>query len=108
MLARRRCDNALGLTAPAFPASPTIRSNNPTDVAYSRLTDKIGARGKCSLLTHSCQNLDAFRLAGLYAGRVLNGEKLAELPVQGSGKVEPDCHCRRTTSACARGQNFGE
>ena len=39
MLASRRCDNALGLTAPAFPASPTMRSNNPINVAHSRLTD---------------------------------------------------------------------
>jgi putative ABC transport system substrate-binding protein len=31
---------------------------------------------------------DAFQLAGMYAGRVLNGEKPAELPVQQSTKVE--------------------
>jgi putative ABC transport system substrate-binding protein len=31
---------------------------------------------------------DAFRLAGVYAGRVLNGEKPAELPVQESTMVE--------------------
>ena len=31
---------------------------------------------------------DSHRLAGVYAGRILKGEKAAELPVQQSTKVE--------------------
>jgi putative ABC transport system substrate-binding protein len=31
---------------------------------------------------------DVYRLAGVYAGRVLNGEKPAELPVEQSTRVE--------------------
>jgi putative ABC transport system substrate-binding protein len=40
------------------------------------------------LVSYSGDRIDAVRLAGVYAGRILNGERPADLPVQRSTKVE--------------------
>ena len=63
-------------------AALALRHKLPT-IFQSRETVVAG-----SLMSYAGNALDAYRQAGVYTGRVLKGEKPADLPVQQSTKVE--------------------
>jgi putative ABC transport system substrate-binding protein len=63
-------------------ATLALRHSLPVIYQYREFT---GAGG---LVSYGASLTDAFQLAGVYTGRVLNGEKPADLPVQQSTKVE--------------------
>jgi putative ABC transport system substrate-binding protein len=60
----------------------SIRHSVPTIYQYGEFAAAGGLAG------YGGSILDAYRLAGAYAGRILNGEKPADLPVQQSSNVE--------------------
>ena len=63
-------------------ASLALQLSLPTVYQYREFTAAGG------LISYGASLTDAFQLAGNYAGRILNGEKPADLPVQQSTKVE--------------------
>jgi putative ABC transport system substrate-binding protein len=63
-------------------ADLAIRHTVPTIFQYR---ESVAAGG---LMSYGGDAIDAFRLVGAYAGRILKGEKPANLPVQQSTKVE--------------------
>jgi len=63
-------------------AALALRYAVPTIFQFPEFTAAGG------LMSYSGSNLDAYRLAGVYSGRVLKGEKPPDLPVQQTTKVE--------------------
>jgi putative tryptophan/tyrosine transport system substrate-binding protein len=63
-------------------AALTIRHGIPAIFASRQFTDSGG------LMSYGASNIDADRLGGVYVGRILKGEKPADLPVQQTVKVE--------------------
>jgi putative tryptophan/tyrosine transport system substrate-binding protein len=64
-------------------AALTVRHAVPAIGGYGR---EFAAAG--GLLSYGADIADAYRLTGIYVGRVLKGEKPADLPVQQATKVE--------------------
>jgi len=60
----------------------TLRHAVPSIFQYPEFVDAGG------LMSYSGSNADSYRWAGNYSGRILKGEKPADLPVQQSTKVE--------------------
>jgi putative ABC transport system substrate-binding protein len=63
-------------------AALTLRHAVPTIFQYREFAAAGG------LMSYAGSNTDAYRLVGVYASRILKGEKPADLPVQQSTKVE--------------------
>jgi putative tryptophan/tyrosine transport system substrate-binding protein len=63
-------------------AALVLRHAVPTISSYREFASAGG------LMSYGGSFTDTYRLAGIYVGRILNGEKAADLPVQQSTKIE--------------------
>ena len=72
------------------------RHRLPTMYFYRAFADDGG------LISYGGHDTDSYRMAGVYAGRILKGEKPANLPVQQSTKVELVINMKTAKSAGVR------
>ena len=63
---------------------PRLRSATPCPRSFKNARFVLDG----GLMSYGASIPDTYRLAGIYAGRILRGEKPADLPVQQSTKVE--------------------
>jgi putative ABC transport system substrate-binding protein len=76
------CADAFFNSNPELLAAQALRHSVPAIYEFRRFAAAGG------LMSYGGSILDSYRLAGVYIGRILKGEKPAEMPVQQSTKVE--------------------
>ncbi len=75
-------------TDPFFTSRPKQLASLATQYAMPAISKGREFAAAGGLLSYGADTLDTYRLAGVYTGRVLKGERPAELPVQEATKVE--------------------
>ena len=75
-------------TDPFFTSRPQQLASLTAQYAMPAISKGREFAAAGGLLSYGADTLDTYRLAGVYTGRVLKGEKPADLPVQQATKVE--------------------
>jgi len=75
-------------TDPFFTSRPQQLASLTAQYAMPAISKGREFAAAGGLLSYGADTLDTYRLAGVYTGRILKGEKPADLPVQQATKVE--------------------
>ena len=76
------------LVRPSSPRSGSCLSHSQPDMLYRRSSSTANFAEAGGLMSYGPDNLDAYRQVGGYTGRILKGERPADLPVQQTTKIE--------------------